>query len=56
MAMVVRADFPLRRVEAAGEGEQPLPGFLEAVGHRLALQPPFAKEGSAALLDRLAEA
>jgi hypothetical protein len=32
------------------EGEEPITGFLEAVGYRLAFEPPFAQEGAAALL------
>ena len=31
-----------------GEGEQPVTGLLEAVGHRLAFEPPFADEGVSA--------
>ena len=42
--------FPLRGVEA-GEREQPVPGFFEAISHRLALQPPFPEERFAARLD-----
>ena len=30
-----------------GEGEQSLPGLLEAVGHSPALQPPLAQDGAA---------
>jgi hypothetical protein len=26
----------------SGKGEEPITGFLEAVGHRLAFEPPFA--------------
>jgi hypothetical protein len=29
----------------SGEGKEPVTGFLEAVGHRLALEPSFADEG-----------
>ena len=39
--------FPLRRIEA-GEGEQPLPGFREAVGDGPTLEAPFAHERLAA--------
>ena len=42
--------FPLRRIEA-GEGEEPVCCFLQAVGHRPALEPPLAQEGFAAHLD-----
>ena len=34
-----------------GEGEEPVTGLIEAVGYRLAFEPPFAEEGAAALLD-----
>src|SRR5438105_10592787 len=34
-----------------GEGEEPITGLLEAVGYCLAFEPPFAKEGAAALFD-----
>src|SRR5947208_16871493 len=34
-----------------GEGEEPITGLLEAVGYRFAFEPPFAKEGPAALFD-----
>src|SRR5271167_3622705 len=34
-----------------GEGEQPVTGLLEAVGHRLAFEPPFADEGPPVRLD-----
>ena len=34
-----------------GEGKEPITGLLEAVGYRLAFEPPFAKEGPAALFD-----
>ena len=42
--------FPLAGRQS-GKAEEPVPGFLEAVGHRLALEPPFANEGPPALLD-----
>ena len=50
MALVVRADFHCdgsSRVKA----KQPLAGFLEAVGDRLAFEPPFAQECLAAGFD-----
>ena len=34
----------------AGKGEEPVTGFLEAVGHRPALEPPLAQESLAATL------
>jgi hypothetical protein len=34
-----------------GKGEEPITGFLEAVGHRLAFEPPFADKSPSALLD-----
>ena len=34
-----------------GEGKEPIAGLVEAVGYRLAFEPPFAKEGPAALFD-----
>src|SRR3954454_5425042 len=62
-AFVVRADLHWlggRRVKVnslspassrrqAGEGEQLVPGLLQAVGHSLALQPPLAQERLAPL-------
>ena len=41
---------PLARRQA-GEGEQPVAGFLQTVGDRAVLEPPFANEGFAARLD-----
>src|SRR5258707_8505273 len=35
----------------SGEGEQPITGFLEAVGHGLAFEPPFADESPPARCD-----
>src|ERR1700756_5955682 len=49
IALVARA-LPLADGQP-GEGEQPVTGLLEAVGYRLAFEPPFAQEGSAALFD-----
>jgi hypothetical protein len=34
-----------------GKREEPITGFLEAVGHRLAFEPPFADESPSSLLD-----
>jgi hypothetical protein len=42
--------FPLAAGQP-GKGEEPVTGFLEAVGYRLASEPPFADEGPSALLD-----
>src|SRR6516162_111611 len=42
--------FPLAGRQP-GESEEPITGFLKAIGHCLALEPPFADEGSPALLD-----
>jgi len=42
--------LPLAGVQP-GKGEEPVTGFLEAVGHCLAFEPPFADEGPPALLD-----
>ena len=44
---------PLARRQA-GEGEEPVAGFLQAVGDGAVLEPPFADEGLAASLDLLA--
>jgi hypothetical protein len=35
------------------KGEEPITGFLEAVGHRLAFEPPFAGKGPPPHLDLL---
>ena len=48
-ALVVRAP-PLADGQP-GEAEQPVTGLLEAVGHRLAFEPPFAEEGPSARLN-----
>ena len=32
-----------------GKREEPITGFLEAVGHRFAFEPPFAEEGASTL-------
>src|SRR5947209_14465172 len=50
IALVVRALFHLADGQP-GKGEQPVTGLLEAVGHRLAFEPPFADEGPSARLD-----
>jgi hypothetical protein len=34
-----------------GEGKEPITGLFEAVGYRLASEPPFSKQGEAALFD-----
>ena len=50
IALVVRALFHWlggSRVKV----KEPITGLLEAVGYRLAFEPPFAQEGAAALLD-----
>ena len=52
MALVVRADFHWL-VGQPGEGEQPVAGFFQAVGHGAAFQPPFANERLAARFDLL---
>ena len=44
---------PLARRQA-GEGEEPVAGFLQAVGDGAVLEPPFADEGFAAGFDLLA--
>jgi len=41
--------FPLAGWQA-GESEQLVASFLQAVGHRVAFQPPFAQKGLAALV------
>ncbi len=38
-------------VRQSDKGEEPVTGFLEAVGYRLASEPPFADEGPSALPD-----
>src|SRR6516164_3529355 len=43
IALVVRA-LPLAERQP-GEGKEPITSLLEAVGHRLAFEPPFADEG-----------
>ena len=50
IALVVRALFHWLSRQP-GEGEEPITGLLEAVGHRLAFEPPFADEGPPARLD-----
>ena len=40
--------LPLARRQPS-EAEQPVAGFLEAIGHRLAFEPPFADEGASTL-------
>src|SRR6202008_482886 len=45
--------LPLARWQSR-EGEEPVAGFLQAVGHRTMLEPPFADEGLATRLDLLA--
>src|SRR5436190_24206888 len=49
IALVVRALF--HWLSGSRVKVKPITGFLEAVGHRLAFEPPFAEEGTSALPD-----
>jgi hypothetical protein len=49
--VVKLSEFLKRTVRQSGKGEEAVTGLLEAVGHGLAFEPPFADEGSPALPD-----
>ena len=50
IALVVRHALPLA-ARQPGEGEESITSLLEAVGYRLAFEPPVAQKGPAPVLD-----